>query len=112
MLELRIPDVSIHTRDFGIDALAAIGTIQYDAIVADIRMPGIDGLQLLTRIRGLQPDTPTLLITGHGEQTLAARAVREGAYDFVQKPIEREAFVASLRKAIDEYRRRRSTHRL
>src|SRR6267143_5476637 len=63
-------------------------------------MPGMDGFTLLAEIRACRPDTPTLLITGHGERDLAGKALRCGACDFVQKPIDREYFVASLRRAI------------
>src|SRR2546427_11753068 len=64
-------------------------------------MPGMDGLALLTEIRMRRPDTPTLMITGHGEHDLAVHALRGGAYDFIQKPIDRDYFVASLRRAIE-----------
>jgi two-component system phosphate regulon sensor histidine kinase PhoR len=60
----------------------------------------MDGLVLLGEIRELRPKTPTLLITGHGEHDLALQALRGGAYDFVQKPIDRDYFVASLERAI------------
>src|SRR5947207_6893454 len=75
----------------------------YDAIVTDIRMPGMDGLTLLAEILGRRPDTPTLMITGHGEEDLAVRALRGGAYDFIQKPIDRDQFVASLHRAIEAH---------
>ncbi len=54
----------------------------------------------MAEVRALRPDTPTLLITGHGEHSLAVQALRGGAYDFIQKPIDREYFVASLNRAI------------
>jgi PAS domain-containing protein len=63
-------------------------------------MPGMDGLALLHEIRELRPTTPTLMITGHGERDLAVQALRGGAYDFVQKPIDRDYFIASLERAI------------
>src|SRR5438132_11002099 len=59
-----------------------------------------DDLELLAKRHMLRPETPTLLITGHGEHNLAIRALRGGAYDFIQKPIDRDDFVASLRRAI------------
>src|SRR5207249_2061196 len=65
-------------------------------------MPGIDGLELLAEIRTQRPDTPTLIITGHGEHELVVQALRGGAYDFIQKPIDRDYFVASLRRAIQK----------
>src|SRR6185503_13599184 len=72
----------------------------YDAIVTDIKMPGMDGLALLEEIDERRPGTPTLLITGHGEHDLAVQALRGGAYDFVAKPIDRDYFIASLERAI------------
>src|SRR5256886_14837076 len=63
-------------------------------------MPGMDGLELLAEIRTQRPDTPTLMITGHGEHDLVVQALRSGAYDFIPKPIDRDYFVASLRRAI------------
>jgi len=60
----------------------------------------MDGLALLARIQELRPDTPTLLITGHGEHDLAVQALRGGAYDFIQKPIDRDYLVAALQRAI------------
>src|SRR6185312_9331024 len=76
-------------------------TTDYDAIVSDIKMPGMDGLALLQEIRELRPTTPTLMITGHGERDLAVQALRGGAYDFVQKPIDRDYFVAVLEHVND-----------
>src|SRR5204862_273701 len=77
------------------EALRLIAAHDYDAIVSDIKMPGMDGLALLDEVREIRPETPTLLITGHGEHDLTVRALRGGAYDFIQKPIDREYFVAS-----------------
>src|ERR671934_1635072 len=99
-LRLRLDGVEIDTVDNALDALARIERTDYDAIVSDIKMPGMDGLAVLGEIRRLRPKTPTLLITGHGEHDLAVQALRGGAYDFVQKPIDRDYFVASLQRAI------------
>jgi PAS domain S-box-containing protein len=99
-LRLRMNGVKIDTADSGVDALERVRQIDYDAIVSDIKMPGLDGLALLHEIRELRPKTPTLMITGHGERDLAVQALRGGAYDFVQKPIDRDYFVASLERAI------------
>ena len=100
-LRLRLDGVEIDTVDNAPDALARIERTDYDAIVSDIKMPGMDGLAVLGEIRRLRPKTPTLLITGHGEHDLAVQALRGGAYDFVQKPIDRDYFVASLERAIE-----------
>ena len=99
-LRLRMGGVAVDTADSGAAALDRIAARDYDAIVTDIKMPGMDGLALLSEIRARRPDTPTLMITGHGEHALAVDALRGGAYDFIQKPIDRDYFVASLRRAI------------
>ena len=88
-------------------ALDRIETTDYDAIVSDIRMPDIDGIALLERIRTVRPATPTLLITGHSDQSLAIRALRGGAYDYITKPIDREYFVNALKRAVQMRRLRR-----
>jgi PAS domain S-box-containing protein len=100
-LQLRMNGVQIDTSETAFDALERIRETDYDAIVSDIKMPGMDGLALLHEIRELRPRTPTLMITGHGERDLAVQALRGGAYDFVQKPIDRDYFVASLERAIE-----------
>jgi DNA-binding NtrC family response regulator len=99
-LRLRMGGVTVETAESGAAALDRIATQDYDAIVTDIKMPGMDGLALLAEIRKRRPDTPTLIITGHGEHDLVVRALRGGACDFIQKPIDRDSFVAALYRAI------------
>src|SRR2546422_4537803 len=99
-LRLRMGGVTVDTADSAAAALDRIATRNYDAIVTDIKMPGIDGLELLAEIRTQRPDTPTVMITGHGEHDLVVQALRGGAYDFIQKPIDRDHLVASLSRAI------------
>src|SRR5216684_2880074 len=99
-LRLRMHGVTVDTADSAAVALDRIAIEDYDAIVTDIKMPGMDGLALLAEIRARRPDTPTLMITGHGEHALAIDALRGGAYDFIQKPIDRDYFVASLGRAV------------
>jgi signal transduction histidine kinase len=108
-LQLRMRGLVVETADCGSAALERLHATDYDAIAADIKMPGMDGIELLRRIRDLQPDTPVLLITGHGEHDLAIQALRGGAHDYVQKPIDRDYFVGSLTHAIE---RRRLTRKV
>ena len=99
-IALRMNGITIDTCETAPGALDKIQQTDYDVIVTDIKLPGMDGLELLDEIKLLRPGTPTVLITGHGERDLAVRALRGGAYDFVQKPIDRDYFVASLERAI------------
>ena len=100
-LHLRMDGLKIDTAESAVTALDQIALTDYDAIITDVKMPGMDGLALLEKIKDLRPQTPTLLITGHGEHDLTLQALRGGAYDFIQKPIERDYLIASLKRAIE-----------
>lgn len=106
-LYLRMAGVEVDTSDSAVAAIELLEKHDYDAVVSDIKMPGMDGLALLAKVQELRPRTPTLLITGHGEHGLAVQALRGGAYDFIQKPIDRDYFVAALRRAIQTHQLRR-----
>lgn len=69
-------------------------------VVSDIRMPGMDGMQLLNELSQLDEQLPVLLITGHGDVPLAVQAMRAGAYDFLQKPFASEQLLDSVRRAL------------
>lgn len=69
-------------------------------VVSDIRMPGVDGLQLLKQLHEQDPELPVLLITGHGDVPLAVQAMRAGAYDFLEKPFASEDLLESVRRAL------------
>src|SRR5207249_9614066 len=92
-LRLRMCQVTVETADSAAAALDRIAARDYDAIVTDIKMPGMDGLGLLAEIRTRRPDTPILLITAYGENDLIVGALRGGACDFLQKPIDRDYFI-------------------
>ena len=103
-LRLRVEGVEVDTCESASAALERIETTDYDVIVTDIKMPGMDGLALLSTIKANRPAIPTLLITGHGERDLAVRALRGGAYDYITKPIDRDDFILSLEQAIETRR--------
>ncbi|HEV2896769.1 MAG TPA: sigma-54 dependent transcriptional regulator [Pseudaminobacter sp.] len=73
-------------------------------VVTDIRMPGMDGMTLMARIRDIDPDIPVILATGHGDVQLAVRAMREGAYDFVEKPFTGQHLADMAARALDRRR--------
>lgn len=105
-ITLRMQQVNVDTSDSATGALQLAQEQCYDAIVSDIKMPGMDGLALIEKLQKLCPDTPMLLITGHGERDLAIQALRAGAYDFIQKPIDRDYFISALQRAIQTYQMR------
>ena len=76
----------------------------YAAIVTDIKMPGMDGLQFLTHVRARDPELPVIMITGHGDVALAVTAIKSGAYDFLQKPVDEDVLNACLVRAVEKRR--------
>lgn len=70
-------------------------------VISDIRMPGMDGMTLMTRIHEIDADIPVILITGHGDVPLAVRAMREGAHDFIEKPFSGVQLAAIARRALE-----------
>src|SRR2546427_737272 len=99
---MRMTGLTVDTAQSGAVALDQIAARDYDAIVTDIKIPGMDVPKLLPEPRTPRPDTPTLMITGYGEHDLVVQALRAGAYDFIRKPIDRDYFVGSLRRAIEK----------
>lgn len=100
LVALRLENVAVDGCESAMAALERIRETDYDAIVSDIKMPGMDGLQLMERTLTMRPTTPTLLVTGHGDHELGVNALKAGAYAFIQKPIDRDYFVAWLKRAI------------
>jgi DNA-binding NtrC family response regulator len=100
-LRLQMGGVIVETADSAAGALDRIAARDYDAIVTDIKMPGMDGLGLLAEVRTRRPDTPTLVITAYSENDLIVGALRGGASDFIQKPIDRDYLIAALLRAME-----------
>ncbi len=80
---------------------------EVDCVVTDLRMPGLTGLEVLSRIQSADPDLPVILLTGHGDVQMAVGAIKSGAYDFIEKPHDPDRLVAVLDRAVE--RRRLST---
>ena len=95
----------------GAAALARVADSRPDAVLLDIKMPEMDGLALLAAFRERGYDMPVLMISGHGDVSTALEAARRGAYDFFEKPLQRERVLLGLRNAI-ESSRLRSENRL
>lgn len=77
-----------------------------DCIVADVRMPGLSGLDLVRRLAGEGCATPIILITGHGDIDMAVAAIKQGAFDFIEKPFDESRLLESIRSAVDAARSR------
>ena len=85
----------------GTDALQELGRAFFDLVVTDLRMPpGMDGLELLERVRAAYPETPVILMTAHGTIPVAVEAMKAGAADFVVKPFDRDEILYAVHKAL------------
>lgn len=71
-------------------------------LITDINLPGIDGLELMKRVVTQDPTLPVILITGHGDITMAVGAMRDGAYDFIEKPFSSELMLDVVRRAVEK----------
>ena len=93
-------------------ALELAESDRFDFILSDVRMPGMDGIQLLERLRGRGIDTIVILMSAYGSVELALDAMRKGAYDYISKPFKADEVVLTLRKASERERLRREVVRL
>jgi FixJ family two-component response regulator len=84
------------------EALERIGDNFAGIVISDIRLPGIDGLELLSRLKARDRSLPVVLITGHGDISMAVGAMRNGAYDFMEKPFSPERLVDVARRALEQ----------
>lgn len=85
-------------------ALSMVARHRPAAVVTDLKMPEMDGLELLTRLRQADDQLPVVLMTAYGSVADAVRAMKEGAFDFVQKPFEGEQLVMTVRRAVEHRR--------
>jgi two-component system response regulator AauR len=94
----------IHSQGVGSaeEALALVGDNFAGIVISDIRLPGIDGLELLKRLKERDRTLPVVLITGHGDVSMAVGAMRDGAYDFMEKPFSPERLVDVARRALEQ----------
>ncbi|MFB9948490.1 sigma-54-dependent transcriptional regulator [Rhizobium puerariae] len=99
-LELAGFDVSLFAS--AAEALARLDAAFEGVVVSDIRMPGIDGLQMFERIRKLDGELPVILMTGHGDIPMAVQAIHDGVYDFIAKPFATERLVQCVRRAAEK----------
>jgi len=90
------------TAGSGEEALRALKEQTPDVILLDVWLPGIDGLETLKEIKGMNPDLPVIMISGHGNIELALKATRAGAYDFLEKPLSLERVLLVAQRALEK----------
>ncbi|MBI3450841.1 MAG: sigma-54-dependent Fis family transcriptional regulator [Acidobacteria bacterium] len=103
-MTLEYEGYEVLTASSGNEGLERARVDRPDAILLDIKMPGLDGLEVLERLKGQAGDSAVLMISGHGDIADAVRATRLGAIDFLEKPLEQERLSLAIRNALEQRR--------
>ena len=101
---LDLAELDVECFESGDRVLDLLGRHFDGVLISDIRMPGIDGMELMRRVLEIDPEFPVTLVTGHGDVQLAVEAMRMGAYDFVEKPFASNHLIEVAKRAIDKRR--------
>jgi two-component system response regulator FixJ len=97
---------AVETFESAADFLAVLPEVETGCVVTDVRMPGIDGIELLKRLKQEKASLAVVVMTGHGDVALAVEAMKAGAVDFVEKPFDDERLIETVRAALAETLRR------
>jgi FixJ family two-component response regulator len=90
------------------DCLRSIEMGMCDLLISDVNMPGMDGVELLRMVKRVRPMLPVLLVTGYGDIPVAVKAVKAGAMDFIEKPLDENTFLPVVKRALEEHERKSS----
>lgn len=99
---LEYEDYEIEEAEDGEKALALIKKFNYDVVLADIKMPKLDGMELLEKSKEIAPELPFIMISGHGTMETAVEATKKGAFDFINKPPDLNKLLITVRNAVDK----------
>jgi DNA-binding NtrC family response regulator len=86
----------------GMEGIRKIQSSNFDLVLCDIKMPKMDGIEVLTKIQELKPEVPVVMISGHGTIETAVDAIRKGAYDYISKPPDLNRLLVTVRNALDK----------
>lgn len=99
---LELAGLTVTEQPSAIKALEQVNCELPGIIISDVRMPDMDGLEFLRKVTAIDPDLPIVLITGHGHVRMAVRAIRDGAYDFLEKPFRPETLITVVKRALEK----------
>jgi|YelNatPaOPRAMG01_1025707.scaffolds.fasta_scaffold00008_8 two-component system C4-dicarboxylate transport response regulator DctD len=109
---LELDGFSVRTAESGVQALECVAQKRPDVAVVDIKMPGMDGVTLLRKIKEIDSSIPVVMITAHATIDNAVQSMKEGAYDYIMKPFPPEKLSNVLRKVVEHERLKAENIRL
>lgn len=86
----------------GNKGIELVRNAEYDIVLCDIKMPGMDGIEVLGHLTELAPDTPVVMISGHGNIDTAVESIKKGAFDYIEKPLDLNRLLITIRNALDK----------
>jgi two-component system response regulator FixJ len=98
---LQTSNLAVKTYSSAKDFLHVAADVKSGCIITDVRMPDIDGIELLRRLKALKVAVPVIVVTGHGDVPLAVEAMKIGAIDFLEKPFAEQVMLAAIRSALN-----------
>ena len=98
---LEYEDHKVEIAADGFEGLEKAKESKYDIILCDIKMPNMDGIEVLEKLELVCPDVPVVMISGHGSVETAVEALKKGAYDFIEKPLELNRLLVTIRNALE-----------
>lgn len=99
---LELADLEVVCEDCAEDGLEKLSSDWPGIVVCDIRLPQMDGMEFLQKVQTIDPDLPVIMITGHGDISIAVKAMRDGAYDFIEKPYSSERLVKTVFRGLEK----------
>ncbi len=91
---------AVRVHESAVAFLQALPDFEDGCVITDIRMPGMDGLELQSHLKSMKVGLPVIVITGHGDIALAVQAMKAGAIDFIEKPFDDDVLLAAIRSAL------------
>ena len=99
---LEFQKYQIEEAQDGMEALNLLRTNHFDLVLCDIKMPKMDGIEILEKICAMDADIPVVMISGHGTIDNAVEAVKKGAFDFIAKPLDLNRLLVTIKNALDK----------
>ena len=100
-------DYEVETTNNPSEALKMVMENDYDLVISDLKMPGMDGLELFDEVKGMKPDLPLIIITAYGSLETADEAMKMGVADFITKPFRKDSILFTINRVLELARVRR-----